>query len=372
MKHNWEYRRLGEVCTVNFGKRIVAKETEPGQYSVYGGGGATFTTDLYNREDCMIVSRFAMSPECVRYVKGRFFLNDSGLSVSSAEKRLSQSFVDKYLWSNQDLIYNLGRGAAQKNLNIKQFTEINIPVPPMGVQERIVGELDEINGLIEAKREQLKQLDLLAQSIFYTTFGDPITNPKGWKVKSLRTVSSKIGSGATPKGGNQAYKKYGISLIRSLNIHNSHFKYENLAHIDDVQANELSNVIVEPDDVLINITGASVARCYIVPNDVLPARVNQHVAIIRLINKMNHLFLHRQLISDAYQNYLLSLASKGATRESITKAQLELLPIILPPLDLQNQFAERVEAIEARKAEVEATIKELQTLLDSRMDFWFN
>lgn len=183
MNHGWEKYKLCEIGRIDFGKRIVAKDTIPGPYYVYGGGGATFKSQEYNRENCMIISRFAMSPECVRFVKGKFFLNDSGLSVKSICDRLNQDFLDKYLWANQSNIYNMGRGAAQRNLNTKALADFYIQIPPIETQRQVAEELDKINELIEIKRSQLADLDLLAQSLFYEMFGDPITNPKGWEIK---------------------------------------------------------------------------------------------------------------------------------------------------------------------------------------------
>ena len=124
---------------------------------------------------------------------------------------------------------------------------------------RIVEELDLLSNIIKKKRQQLSELDNLAQSIFYDMFGDPVTNEKGWEVYTLKSITSKIGSGATPKGGNESYKDEGISLIRSLNVYNNSFKYKDLAHIDNEQAEALNNVAIECGDVLLNITGASVA-----------------------------------------------------------------------------------------------------------------
>jgi type I restriction enzyme S subunit len=147
----------------------------------------------------------------------------------------------------------------------------------------------------------------------------------GWKEKKLVEITTKIGSGATPLGGEKAYKSDGISLIRSLNVHDMGFRKKDLAFLDDNQANKLSNVIVESGDVLLNITGASVARCCIVPDEVLPARVNQHVSIIRLVkDEMLPDFLHYVLISYEYKDKLLKTGEKGgSTRQAITKAQIE-------------------------------------------------
>ena len=169
-------------------------------------------------------------------------------------------------------------------------------------------------------------------------FGNPVINEKRWRQKSLGEITTKIGSGATPKGGKGAYQEEGITLIRSMNVHNGLFEYRELAHISDEQAAKLDNVAIEENDVLLNITGASVARSCVVPNKILPARVNQHVCIIRCKEYINPVFLNKLLIDDNYQDLLWSVAGAGATREAITKQQVERLQIIMPPVELQNEF----------------------------------
>jgi len=157
---------------------------------------------------------------------------------------------------------------------------------------------------------------------------------------TLGAVCSKIGSGATPRGGKEAYRGGATSLIRSQNIYNDRFVHEGLAYIDDDQANELRNVVVEADDVLLNITGDSVARCCQVDPGVLPARVNQHVAIIRpRPETLDARFLRYSLVSPVMQAHLLALASAGATRNALTKGMLEKLVIAAPSLPEQRAIA---------------------------------
>ena len=262
----------------------------------------------------------------------------------------------------------------QSSFAISDFKKIRIPVPVLATQLSIVSELDKLNELIQIKKEQLKDYDALAQSIFYEMFGDPVENEKGWEVKKLGELCSKIGSGATPRGGNESYKDEGISLIRSLNVYNNEFRRKDLAYIDDEQAAALSNVTILEDDVLLNITGASVARCCIVPSDLLPARVNQHVCIIRpLDNVLVPIFLNKVLTNISYQIRLLTLArSKGATREALPKSVVDSLLVPPPPLSLQHSFAHKIEQIERQKAEVQKTITDLETLLAARMQYWFD
>ncbi|MDQ0230933.1 restriction endonuclease subunit S [Metabacillus malikii] len=266
------------------------------------------------------------------------------------------------------------RGVAQKGIYLKQLKDIEIPLPTLDVQNNIAEILDETQEIIDVHKTQLKELDYLIEATFHEMFGDPVTNEKGWEIKLCKEAATKIGSGATPKGGNQSYKEFGISLIRSLNVYNGFFKYEDLAHIDEEQADKLKNVIVEKNDVLLNITGASVARSCIVPNDILPARVNQHVAIIRPIKDyINSLFLNCLFTNKSYQQKLWKVATgSGATREAITKQQIESLEIILPPLELQNKFADIVSKIEEQKTIVKQSITESQNLFNSLMSKYFD
>ena len=182
-------------------------------------------------------------------------------------------------------------------------------------------------------------------------FGDPVINEMKWGKVKCNDITSKIGSGSTPKGGNSSYKEEGISLIRSMNVHNNIFLVKDLAFIDEKQAEKLKNVIVKEDDILLNITGASVARCCKVPKDIIPARVNQHVAILRFDKKkINPSFMEYQFTNESYQRLLQDIAtSGGATREAITKQQIGKLEVFLPPIELQNQFADFVNQVEKLK-----------------------
>lgn len=162
----------------------------------------------------------------------------------------------------------------------------------------------------------------------------------------LGDICSKIGSGATPRGGKDSYKDSGTAIIRSQNVFDWTFSSSGLAFIDDDQAEALSSVEVKQGDVLLNITGDSVARACIVPSEFLPARVNQHVAIIRANEKANNLFLLAWL--QANKDILLKLAASGATRNALTKRILENLDVNLPPIDVQDKVAAFIDSIQAK------------------------
>jgi type I restriction enzyme S subunit len=192
------------------------------------------------------------------------------------------------------------------------------------------------------------------------------------EVLQLKDIATKIGSGSTPTGGNESYKTSGISLIRSMNVYDFVFEYNGLAFIDDEQANKLKNVTVETNDILLNITGASVARCCMVPDDVLPARVNQHVSIIRVDRfKANPQYVLFFLNSPSYKSYLLGLSASGATREALTKEAIEGLKIPLPPLPIQTKIASILSAYDELIENNKQRIKLLEEMAEEIYKEWF-
>ncbi len=233
--------------------------------------------------------------------------------------------------------------------------ELILPSPSN--QHKIASVLSAYDDLIEANTRRIQALEESSQALYrewFVEFRFPGHEhvglveselgmiPQDWKVVDLENLTTKIGSGATPRGGKNSYKPHGISLIRSLNIYDFSFSEDQLAFIDEEQAKLLSNVEIEQYDVLLNITGASVARCCMTPSYLLPARVNQHVSIIRADKvNLNPMYLLYTINSEYNKQRLLILAQGGATREALTKSTIQSFKIILPPIDLQERFEEQ-------------------------------
>lgn len=233
--------------------------------------------------------------------------------------------------------------------------------------------LDKADAIRRKRREALMLTDEFLRSAFLDLFGDPVTNPKGWNKARLEELTTKIGSGSTPLGGESVYQKEGLSFIRSMNVYDGRFLYDDLAHIDEVQAKRLTNVEVSRNDLLINITGASVARTCLVPNDVLPARVNQHVTIVRCGSDLVPEFLEAQMISVSVKALLLRIgASMGATRQAITKSQLEDFKVIAPPKVEQERFKEIASVVRRQHQKEELMYADTETLFGSLQQRAFN
>ena len=192
-----------------------------------------------------------------------------------------------------------------------------------------------------------------------------------WSTDPLKNLTTKIGSGATPKGGKKSYKDEGISLIRSQNVYNLKFERDGLAFIDEDQAENLSHVQVEGKDVLLNITGHSVGRCCMVPDRILPARVNQHVMILRADpSRIDPRYLLYYVNSPDVKRGLLQ-RTHGATRDALTKGQMEAFEVKYPPLSVQRRIADILGALDD-KIELNRRMNEtLEAMAQALYRHWF-
>ena len=196
MKQGWEIKRLDDACEVEYGTRVVQKRDGGKIYPVYGGGGATFFMDTFNREDCLVVARFAMSAQCTRFVEGKFFLNDSGLTVRPKnDKELLPDFLNLQMLFLNDQIYSLSRGTAQRNLDVPAFRNIQIAFPKsLPEQQRIVSILDEAFAAIAKTKANAEQNLKNAKELFESYLQGVFENGN-WETKTLADVceiSSKL------------------------------------------------------------------------------------------------------------------------------------------------------------------------------------
>ncbi len=255
-------------------------------------------------------------------------------------------------------------GSVREVMDWDEMCKVELPVPAIEEQRNVVKAYKAITDRIALKKQINDNLVESLSAVYKELFSDAETQyPK----VPLQKVCSKIGSGATPKGGKTAYIDEGISLIRSTNVFDFRFEYSDLAHINQNQADALANVNVEPNDVLFNITGVSVARCCMVPDDVLPARVNQHVMIVRPIKGENmSYYIMFTLCSADNKAKLLGIGQSGSTREAINKQELESFEIPLPDEDAINKFCEAAkrvyEHIHCNVKEIHA-LEEMKTVL---------
>lgn len=383
MKHNWEYKRLGDICTVIGGS---TPKTDVSEY--WNGLLNWFTPAEISDKKYYSDSERKITPEAVKAAgltlmpAGTVLLTSRApigkVGITTIESYCNQGFknfvcgdsiLNEYLYYAlihfNDDIKGMGHGATFKEISKKTTENIEIPVPPMAVQQRIVAELDKINEVIDDCRELLRNLDALAQSLFNDYFGDPAINPKGWQTKSLDEICEAISTGITYKPDNVA--DFGTIVLRSSNIQNSSLVLDDIVRID--MPLKPSQYVQKNDILMCSRNGSArlVGKVALIPE--LKEKMSWG-AFMTIIRSNYYYFLFQYFRLPAFREQLTK--TKTTTVNQITIGMLKKIHLPVPPLSLQKKFAERIEQIEAQKKIVESTIAELQTLLDSRMDYWFN
>lgn len=256
-------------------------------------------------------------------------------------------------------------GAVFNSINKKQIEELPLPLLSLSEQQSIIDYLDSAFAKIDAMKANAEKALNEAKALFQASLKEMLEPKEGWEEKTLEALTSKIGSGATPKGGRKVYIDEGCHLIRSMNVQYNEFKYDDLAHITDEAAEQLKGVEIQENDVLFNITGASIARCCVVPADALPARVNQHVSILRLKQEVLPRFLSYILNSPKHQWELLKIGEAGSTRQALTKTDLENHVICYPNIDSQTKLLCTLDSLKSKVDRLQANYDKISQECDA-------
>ena len=289
-----------------------------------------------------------------------------------------QYIIAKNCVSNEYLCYlmqslNLSKyvnGAAIPHIYFRDYKKEIVPVPPMEVQERIVAELDKINETIEDCRELLRNLDALAQSLFYDFFGDPFNNPKGFSIVPLYDVFSLITDGTHQTPTYTSDIENGVKFLSAKDVVNGYIEWDKIKYIPyDLHVELHRRLAPQRGDILLCKNGTT-GICALVETDEI---FDIYVSLALLRPKTNTCAKYIvYAINNPFTKEQFNHSLKGIGVPNLHLNKIRSTKIILPPLELQKKFAERIKLIDAQKKVVESTIAELQTLLDSRMDYWFN
>ena len=343
MKQGWEIIPFEDsIVKVKYTTKIPSNDyLEQGLYPIVSQEEGLISGYWDNANDVFEVSTpvviFGDHTRILKYVDFDFVLGADGVKILQPIKSIDAKFFKLYLESCK--IPSLGYSRHYKLLK-----ELHVPIPPREDQERIVEELDCLSGVIEKKREQLKELDALAQSIFYQMFGDPITNEKGWEVKKFEDCY-KLAS------GNGLSAKQIIDGDYPVYGGNGIVGYHHEYNLDG------NNIII----------GRVGALCGNVRNIEGKAFITDNAFILtKKIDNDNVFLLHLLRIHN------LRKYAREAMQPVISNAGLKNIDIIITPIALQYEFADKIEAIEKQKELIKESIKETETLFNARMDYYFN
>lgn len=375
---------MGDVCSIKSGYTPSSEELSSegvfpyfkvAEMNLPGNEKYLINTPSYLSGDIKTFPKnsivFPKNGAAVATNKKRILQQDSVVDLNTAVMIANQNISVKYLFYillNIDFASLIKRGAVP-TLNLSSLKEFAIPVPPIEVQEQIVAELDKINEVIEDSRELLRALDALAQSLFYDFFGDPVTNPKGWNIIKLDKLIQPKKSilRATRNFTQNDYITY--IDISSINRNSNSISTPSVIAFGDAPSR--AQQCVKQDDLLVSLVRPNlknIALCHLKSNSLV---ASSGFCVLRSNNMSNSAYLLYLFLAESTTEYLCSKIS-GAAYPAITENDIREMLVPFPPFDLQEKFAARIEQIEAQKKTVEETIANLQVLLDSRMDYWFN
>ena len=384
MRNGWQLKKLGDFIS-EYSVKNRCNETIP-VYSVTNSQG--FCKEYFNKE---VASQDKSTYKIVPY--GCFAYNPSRINVGSVDwqnkeervivsplynvfsvsENLNQDFLLYFIKSNgtMGIINTLATGTVRLNLKLSMLKEFPITVPPLSDQQSIVEELNTINELIRLKKEQLDDYDKLSQSIFSEMFGDPIENEKGWEVKKFSEVASfKNGLNFGKNENGYSYKILGVGDFKNNYVVNSSLlEYINLN-------NELSSdYFLKPEDIVFVRSNGSkelVGRCVSV-DCTEPTTYSGFCIRCRLDENSGVLPMYLLYVckNKGIREYLTQ-SGRGCNISNVNQKILNSTDIIIPPVSKQELFIQRIELIEQQKDEIKSTIADLETLLASRMQYWFD
>lgn len=262
-------------------------------------------------------------------------------------------------------------------LNKTQFSDIEIKLPTLSEQAKVVENMNTVSKLIALQKEQLAKLDQLVKARFVEMFGDPIANSKGLPVKTLKQLSTLITNGNTPKGGSENYVSNGILFIRSQNVWRNRIDLEDVVYIDEATHLSMKKSIVKHKDILITKTGrintenSSLGRAALYLGEDYSANINGHVYLVRLDESVVPEFVITILTSEEYRKYIRKVCVGGIDKRQINLDQVEEFPIILPPIEQQNKFATFVKQTDKSKLTIQQSLDKLELLKSSLMQRYF-
>ena len=389
MKKGWTYKKLGEVC-----KRITDGSHNPPKGILSSNYLMISSQNVFNDNIKLDDVRYLSEEDFIKENKrtniksndvlltivgtiGRCaVVNDNignitlqrSVAVLSPTSNINSRFLMYCCIGNNENLNKNAHGVAQRGIYLKQLCNIAIPVPSLEEQLQVVSELDLLSGIIEKQKAQLEELDKLAQSIFYDMFGDPVTNEKGWETKKIGEIGKvERGAGISKKD----FVEEGLPCIHYGQLHTC-LEATTHKHITCIPNNLMPMYkIARPGDVIMAITsedveGSCTSTAWLGKYDIV---VGSDAAIFH--HSMNGVYISYYTRTKAFY-FEKAKYAKGFKVTHISTKEIESIPIPIPPLSLQQEFAAKVEAIEAMKAKVRQSLIEAETLFNSRMDYYFN
>jgi type I restriction enzyme S subunit len=354
---------IKDIAKIHYGKALKKDDRiESGNVDVFGSNGPVGSHDEFLFEAPTVIIGRKGSVGKTIYTEEKSWTIDTAFYSEVDKDKVDIKYFYYALTAKDMEQYAITTSIPGINRN--DIYDLKIPLPSLSKQKAIVAKLDRAQRLIDIDKEMLAKYDDLIQSVFLEMFGDPVTNPKGWEVKKLGDLTTKVGSGSTPRGGSKVYQDHGNIFIRSQNVLMNKMDLSDVAYIADEIHKGMKNTWVQENDVLLNITGASIGRVCVY-NKSEAANVNQHVCILRPVqDEIKPFYLSNLISSKNYQDKILGQQT-GGTRQAFNMTQIKNFDIPLPPLDLQTKFNEILTKLKGEVQSIKLNSKKSEELFSS-------
>ena len=376
-KSSWKIKKLGEVSNILMGQSPSSDfyNTEEKGLPFYQGNADFGKLHPIVRTYCTHPIRIAEARDILISVRapigainialGRCCIGRGLASIRAIQNKTIYKYIYYCLFFYKEKLISLGTGSTFKAINKNILTDLNIQIPPIDIQKQIVEELDTLSDIITKKKEQLAELDKLAQATFYDMFGDPIKNEKEWEMRRLEELGD-WASGGTPLRSNLLYFKGSIPWVTSGEL-NSLFINDTIEHINEEAIRNSNAKLIRKGSLLIGMYDTAALKSSINKREMA---CNQAIAFS---------FINTKLCNTIYVYYSIQInkeeykkEQRGIRQKNLNLSMIKAISILYPPLLLQNQFAEKIEAIEQQKALINQSITDTQLLFDYTMDKYFN
>lgn len=337
---NWKISMLKDICIIKKGQSITSKDVSPGTVPVIAGGQQpAYYHNVANYDDKTItVSASGAYAGFVSFFEIPIFASDC-TAIIAKDNNISLKYVYYILKSQQKIIYDFQRGGGQPHVYPKDLMNLKIILPPFDIQQKIVLILEKIEKLKELQDEA----DKLTKDLLNAVFQEMFRNFEDTEI--LGNHISFLTSGS--RGWAKYYSKAGDLFLRIENVERNEFNMENIAYIRAPNTQEAKRTKVEPGDILLSIT-ADLGRTCVIPSEFPKAFINQHLAILRLDESFDPIFVAQYLTSNKGMTQINKL-NKGGTKAGLNFSDIRSIKIPMPSILLQKQFASIVKEIEKMK-----------------------
>ena len=362
-----KYIYLTDICRPKQWKTISTSDLHESGYPVYGANGKIGFYDKYTHEfPTVLITCRGATCGTLNISEPKSYVNGNAMALDNLNDNYSLKYLYYILIARG--LNDVVSGSAQPQITRENLSKVKIPNPSFPTQQKIANILDKADELRQYNKQLIEKYEALTQSLFLDMFGDPVKNENGWELKTLGDIVDFLTSGS--RGWAKYYSNEGDIFLRIQNVGYNKLRLDDICYINTPNTAEAIRTKVLSGDIVLSIT-ADLGRTAVIPDNFPNAFINQHLAILRLSKENNPIFVSAFIASSGGQT-LFNKLDKGGVKAGLNFTDIKSYNIFCPPIELQNQFAERVAIIETQKQQAQEAFAKSEVLFQGLLQQAFN